>query len=560
MDHTRWAVMSTFHEFSFARVKSREIWGLEMRAMQKASWSAFLTLCLVLCLALPAAAQTNRGVIVGSITDKSGGGIAGATVKIVNVATEQTFETTTNKEGRYVAPGLVPGRYRAEVTQKGFKTAGSDVVDLPVGSTLEVSLLLEVGTVSEKVTVTATGTELQTESSNLGEVITGRQITELPLKDRNFTTLAELAPGVSRSYVGILTDATAINQGDTRFGQGDVQNTSNSQGSTEASRFSRSGGGSISVNGLRPTTNNFSLDGVDNNEPQFGTIGVFPNPDAIQEFKVDTGVSKAEVGRGGANINVNYQSGTNALHGSAYYYGQNDKLNAENWGLGRLRAQNPTDATLAAPSRLRVNEFGFTVGGPIIKNKLFFFGDYLGQRNATPNAFATVAPTALSRTGDFSEFTGAITDPQSCATPGDISSGGCKTFVQETGQNIIPSTPALTCPHLAPNTCFSTANIIPQGLKFLALYPLPTKLNVVNPNQGVSNRNYFGVRNNTEKINSFDVKADYKLSNKNTLSGRYTRDNQERDRANEGPKVPTMGFGAGNEIGNTRQVAVNDVH
>src|SRR5713226_9498136 len=471
MDHTRWAVMSTFHEFSFARVKSREIWGLEMRAMQKASWSAFLTLCLVLCLALPAAAQTNRGVIVGSITDKSGGGIAGATVKIVNVATEQTFETTTNKEGRYVAPGLVPGQYRAEVTQKGFKTASSDIADLPVGSTLEVSLMLEVGTVSEKVTVTATGTELQTESSNLGEVITGRQITELPLKDRNFTTLAELAPGVSRSLVGVLTDATAMNQGDTRFGQGDVQNTSNSQGSTEASRFSRSGGGSISVNGLRPTTNNFSLDGVDNNEPQFGTIGVFPNPDAIAEFKVDTSVAKAEVGRGGATINTTYQSGTNGFHGSTFYYGQNDALNASHWGIGVLRNDeinngvSPAQAEKDVPkSRIRVNEFGGTFGGPIIKNKTFFFVDFLGQRNATPNAFSTGVPTAKSRIGDFSEFSSPVTDPLTCRVPGDISSGGCSSFPQ----NKITG--------LQSRSDFSS-----QAFKLLALYPVPT-LPVADPN------------------------------------------------------------------------------
>ncbi len=519
--------------------------------MRKVSWSAFLVLSLALCLAIPVMAQTNRGVIVGSITDKSGAGVPDATVKVVNVETEQAFTATTNKEGRYVAPGLLPGRYHVEVSQKGFKTAISDIVDLPVGSTLEVSLALQVGTVAEKVTVTATGTELQTESSNLGEVISGRQITELPLKDRNFTTLAELAPGVSRSLVSVLTDSQAFNQGDGRFGQGDVPGSSNNQGSTESARFSRSGGASISVNGLRPTTNNFSLDGVDNNEPQFGTIGVFPNPDAIQEFKVDTGVSKAEVGRGGANINVDIKSGTNDLHGTLYYYGQNNALNAQNYGLGYARSKNPGNLSLLAPSQLRVNEFGFTVGGPIIKNKLFFFGDYLGQRNATPNAFATVVPTALSRTGDFSEFTTPIIDPQTCATPGDISSGGCRTFVQETGKNAIPSTPACV-------GCSSTANIIPQAMMLLALYPLPTKLNVTNPNQG--NQNYFGVRNNTEKIDSFDVKADYKLSGKNTVSGRYTRDNQERDRANEAPKVPTMGFGAGNEIGNTRQVAVNDVH
>lgn len=508
---------------------------------------AGVVLSLVLLCAAASFGQTNRGTITGTLTDKTGAVVTEAAVKVVSVDTEQVFETTTDKDGRYVAPALLPGRYRVEVSKGGFRTTLSDAVSLPIGSTVEVSLTLEVGAVSEKVTVTSTGTELQTESSNLGEVVTGRQITELPLKDRNFTQLAELAPGVSRALVGILTDATMFNQGDKRFGLGDVPGGSNNQGSTEASRFSRSGGASITVNGLRPTTNNFSLDGVDNNEPQFGTIGVFPNPDAIQEFKVDTGVSKAEVGRGGANINVNYRSGTNEFHGSVYYYGQNSALNATNWGIGELRAREiqggatPAKALADLPAaQMRVHEFGFTVGGPAIKNKLFFFGDFLGQRNGTPNPFATPVPTAKSRVGDFSDFTAPILDPLTCSTPGNIASGGCTAF------------PGNIIPNLQTRPDFSSA-----ALKLLALYELPT-VNVVNPN--FSNPNFFGVRKNTERINAFDVKSDYQLSAKNTLAGRYSQNNQKRLRGNELPRVPTAGFGAGDEIGNTRQVSVSDVH
>jgi len=554
--------------------------------------------CLMLCCFAWSGitvAQQDKAAMVGTITDAKHAAVAGAKVTVRHASTGYSFDAVTNDQGRYETPQILPaGDYTVEVSAPGFKTATSQVVTLQIGDIREVNVTLEVGSVSEKITVTAEAPLLNTESSETGAVISGREIVDLPLKDRNFTSLATLTPGVSRTYVGVLTDATAFNQGDFRFGQGDVSGSSNNAGSSEASRFSRSGGASISVNGLRPTNNNFSLDGVDNNEPQFGTIGVFPNPDAIQEFKVETSVAKAEEGRGGATINTIYQSGTNDIHGSLYYYGQNDALNATNWELLHQRANEiaggatPQKAAQDLPkSRIRVNEFGFTAGGPIIKNKTFFFADYLGQRNATPNTFQTVVPTAKSRTGDFSEFqtspratplgtpagnctpdtTGFLVCPsdlinlQSCATPGVTSytfpnpfdpnpakptlapALNCQTYLQQTGQNAIPSTMALN----------------QQALKFFALYPLPT-VNVLNPNNSPGQYNFFGTRADAENIDSFDVKIDHNLTNKNRLYGRYTRDNQERVRANFFPKVPTAGFGAGDEVGNTRQVVVNDVH
>src|SRR5947209_1447617 len=389
-------------------------------------------------LVLPGLAQSDRASMVGVTKDASGAAIPNAKVKITHVATGQTFETESNEEGRYVTPNILrPGTYKVEASKEGFKTAVVNQVILNIGDVREVNIALELGAITQQVTITAEAQQLETETSSRGEVITGRQITELPLKDRNFTQLALLTPGVSRTNISVLTDQTALNQGDTRISGGDIPGQSNQQGSTEASRFSRSGGAAISVNGLRPTTNNYSLDGVDNNEPQFGTIGVFPNPDAIAEFKVDTSVAKAEVGRGGATINTTYQSGTNGFHGSTFYYGQNDALNASHWGIGVLRNDeikngvSPAQAEKDVPkSRIRVNEFGGTFGGPIIKNKTFFFVDFLGQRNATPNAFSTGVPTAKSRIGDFSEFSSPVTDPLTCKFPVDTSSGGCSSFPQ----------------------------------------------------------------------------------------------------------------------------------
>ncbi|MBI3664238.1 MAG: TonB-dependent receptor [Acidobacteria bacterium] len=502
---------------------------------------------LLCCLCAGSAlAQSDRASVVGVIKDPTGAVVPDAKIKIVNVATGAAFETTTNNEGRYVTPSIFrSGSYKVEASAKGFKTATSSEVVLQIGDVKEVNLALQLGAASEQVTVTAEAPALETETSNRGEVITGRQVTELPLKDRNFTQLATLTPGVHRALVGSLVDQSVFNQGDPNAGN--VPGQGDSRGSTEGARFSRSGGAFITVNGLRPTSNNFSLDGVDNNEPQFGTIGVFPNPDAIAEFKVETSVAKAEVGRGGATINTSYQSGANKIHGSVFYYGQNEALNATHWFINRDRerlvatGRTPAQAEATIPkSKIRVHEFGFTLGGPIVKNRTFFFVDYLGQRNSIPNAFRTVVPTMKTRAGDFSEFTGLVLNPQSCSIPGNLGSGGCVPFAG----NIIPS--------LQTQPGFSSA-----AFKFLADFPTPT-INVTNPSFG--NPNYFGVRANQERINSYDIKLDHRLTDNNNLMGRFSQSRQKRVRANFFPKLPTAGFGAGDEVGNTRQVVVSDTH
>jgi hypothetical protein len=497
-------------------------------------------------LAWPSFAQNDRAGVVGRITDPSGAAVVGAKVVVKNVETGYTFETTARDDGRYVTPVILrPGRYTVEASKEGFKTAASQPFVLQIGDVPEVNLTLELGAVTQTVTVSGQAPLLETQTSELGTVITGRQITDLPLKDRNFTQLATLVPGVERSYVGFIVDQTAFNQGDPNAGS--VPGLGDSRGGTPAARFSRSGGASLSVNGLRPTNNNFSLDGVDNNEPLYGTIGVFPNPDAIQEFKVETNLTKAEVGRGGAVVNVDYKSGTNEFHGSVNYYGQNSALNATHWVINRNREILVSGGLTAAAAEsqlpktaTRINEFGFTLGGPIIKNHTFFFVDYLGQRNRIPNAFQTAVPTALSRMGNFSEFTTAVIDPLTCATRGDTTSGGCSTF------------PGNVITGLQSRPDFSS-----PGFKLLNLFPLPT-INVTNPGSG--NRNFFGTRRNEEDIDALDVKIDHRFSNRDDVTGRFSFNDQDRVRANFFPKLPTAGFGAGDEVGNTRQVVVRETH
>lgn len=480
-------------------------------------------------------AQNDRAGVTGRVADSTGAIVSGASVKVTNTATGQAVDLTTNSDGAFTEPSVLqPGPYRVEVSRAGFKTASTDVV-LQIGDVRAVNFTLQPGVTTETVTVTDAAPLLQTETSSRGEVITGRQITELPIRDRNFTNLALLTPGVTRATTATLVDETYFNQGDPNAGSVGI---SNPVGGTEASRFSRSGGSAISANGLRATNNNFTLDGVDNNEPIYGSIGVFPNPDAIQEFQVQTSLAKAEAGRGGAQINTTIKSGTNGLHGSAEYYGQNGGLNATASEINRQNAASRaaaaavgTTPTIIPKTATHVNEFGFTLGGPIIKDRTFFFGDYLGQRNLIPVPFHTAVPTAGARVGDFSAFSAQLVDPiTGLPFPG----------------NVIPN---LTS---RPDFSKVTQNVF-------NFFPLPNLPNVKDPSRD-TNPNFIGQRRNQEIIDSFDVKIDHRVSNKNNVNFRYTRDNQDRTRGNFFPKVPTAGFGAGEELGNTRQIAVSDTH
>lgn len=262
--------------------------------------------------AMPAFAQSNKGAITGTVKDQSGAVVQNAQVTVTNNGTAATRDAKTHDDGTFDVQLLEPGIYRVEIVPPAalnLKKAVQQNVTLQTGQTLPLDITLETGSVGAEVTITAAPSLLATETSDRSSVVTGREVTELPLSGRNFTQLATLTPGVSRVSIGTLSDARANNNGDPNAG-GQGPGGGNPVGSTESARFSRSGGAVISANGQRPTTNNFSVDGVDNNEPQFGSIGVFVNPDAIAEFRVTTSVPPAEIGRAaGAVINTSFRSG-----------------------------------------------------------------------------------------------------------------------------------------------------------------------------------------------------------------------------------------------------------
>jgi hypothetical protein len=515
-----------------------------VRLLRAAGISAFL----LVILANTTAAQTNKGEIAGTVKDANGAVVPGASVTITKVDTSAERKVTSGDAGEYNAPLLDIGTYKVTATKQGFQTTTNENIVLQTNDRVRVDLELKPGDVSGVVTVTAAAPLVETESSNRGAVITGREVTELPLSGRNFTQLATLMPGVAAAsnagFGGTGPDSRQFNNGDPRAGDGGP-GSSNSQGSTENSRFARSGSGALSVNGQRSTNNNFSLDGVDNNEPQFGTIGVFPNPDAIAEFKVTTSVPPAEVGRAaGAVINTSIKSGTNQFHGSGYYYGQNSALNAYHPKLKIDRAaaisRGVTNLAPFDKAVQQIHEFGGTIGGPIIKNKTFFFFDYLGQRNHLPFPASSTVPTAGSRNGNFTGFANHDCD-------GDGSTTGASD-----GPVCNPFTGTAFAGAIIPDALIS-----PISKKLFNLYPLPT-INVFNPDQG--NNNYFTQRNNQERINNYEFKIDHKLSSKNSLTGRYSRQDLKTNRANLLQGLPTAGFGAGDEIGNTRQITISDTH
>lgn len=492
-------------------------------------------------LTVPAGAQTNKGTIKGTITDSNGGVVQDATVTVTNVGTNAERTVNTGDDGTYEVPVLDPGNYKVTVKATGFAETTQENVNVQTATTAVVDVTLGAAGVGVEVTITAAPSLVQSETSERGGIVTGREVTELPLSGRNFTQLATLTPGVARSsnagVGGAGPDSRQFNNGDPRAGSGGP-NSSNPQGDTPTSRFARSGGGALTVNGQRPTNNNFSLDGVDNNESQFGTIGVFPNPDAIAEFRVSTSIPPAEVGRAaGAVISTTTKSGTNDFHGSVYYYGQNSALNAFHPMLKRDRANAISRGDRFIPDKAvqQIHEFGATVGGPVVRDRLFFFFDYLGQRNNLPFPVATTVPTARARVGDFSEFLACgqvVRDPVS-----GLPFAG----------NIIP-----------------TGRQDPIARRVLGLYPLPTA-NVACPSQGTNN--YFTQRNVQEKIDNYGIKIDFKVNSKNSMTGRFNdqalvnlRDNFFPIGVTGQPGLPTAGFGAGEEVGDTRQIVITDTH
>jgi Carboxypeptidase regulatory-like domain len=324
----------------------------------RGAFMAFVLYALVTACGLLSAQTGGTGAISGAITDPTAAMLGGAQVKVTDVASGYTRISQSNDHGLYLVSLLPPGRYTLEVTKQGFKAASSSDVQVIVAETTVLNIRMETGAVTETITVTASNVELQTESSELGRVLDSEMLENVPLVTRNFTQVIGLNPGVSQEA----NNASQIGRGG---------------GSQDANP----GGGSIMSQGATSTDNNFQMNGLTINDVQGSWIyssGIpAPNPDTIQEFKVQTALFDATTGRNaGANVDVITKGGTNDYHATLFEYFRNEDLNANDWFANR--SGKPRGI-------LRQNQYGFTAGGPLIKNKLLLFGSFQGtkQYNST---------------------------------------------------------------------------------------------------------------------------------------------------------------------------------
>jgi outer membrane receptor protein involved in Fe transport len=336
-----------------------------------------------------AMAQIDTGTIAGLIRDSQGAVIPNATVSVRNVATGVVSTTKTNGDGEYQVLSLIPGNYSVEAKMTGFGPAKNPLVEIHVRSRAQVDFTLTIGATQEQVEVSDTGVALQTQSAEVGLVVSAQQINDLPLNARRYADLALLSPGIFKN-------PSVANAAPDRF----------------------------SSNGNSETQNYFALDGVDNNSGstnlQEGSVqNVQPPPDAIQEFRLQTRTYSTEFGTSaGAVINASVKSGTNQFHGNAFEYARNSVLDSNTYFN---RQKNIPKGTFSQ------NQFGGTIGGPIFRDHTFFFGDYQGLRSKKDVTVSSVVPSHRMKNGDFTDvspLTALATGQTGCIT-GNIISPGC---------------------------------------------------------------------------------------------------------------------------------------
>jgi len=465
---------------------------------------------LVLLLAIPFAAhaQSYAGSVRGTVTDPTGAAVAGATVALRNLGTNESSTTTTTSLGAYSFPVVDVGAYEVTIKATSFKEYIAKDVEVHVSTVTEVNAKLELGASTDMVTVEASDIQVQTTTADVGAVIEGTQVRELPLNGRNFLELTQLQPGVS-----------ANNQFDSKD-------------------KGLQGGSDFSVNGNPSTNNLFLVDGVNNNDVGSNrTILIFPSVDAIAEFKMLTNSYGPEYGQAsGAIISITTRSGENQFHGGAFYEGRNDKLDANGFFNNLNNAPKP---------ELRRNDWGYYIAGPIKKDKLFFWWNEEWNRDIRGALVTTCVPNAAERAGDFSaDIAPAIaaldkqvglTDAQALGHVGDNTTCNAPppaTFVNNGPHNADGTSPA---PNWAVKASgiptasqgsnpYSIANPDAVGTLLAAYYPSPNRTPANLATTGASNLNF--VQNQSGRVpwREENVRIDFDLSKKNRISFRYTQD------------------------------------
>jgi hypothetical protein len=450
--------------------------------------------------------QEVTAVIVGTITDPSGSAIAGALITATDKERGASFSTKTNSEGTYNLPRIPIGTYTLRVEAAGFRKELVSAFTLVLNQTARYDFKMEIGKVTEQVEVSSSAPLLQTQTTEISTIIDAATNVALPLASRNYVQLALLAPGaVTPNREAIATSQRIDNAGQPY------------------------------INGNREQDNNFLLDGMDNNQVSDNLVAYTPSPDAIEEFNLITQNASAEFGNfQGGIISVSIKSGTNHFHGALWEFFRNDKLNANNYfnnffGLPKLG--------------YRWNMFGGTFGGPIIKNKLFFFGDYQGQRFDTYSNTTFSALTQNERNGDFGQL---CTDPAISPGPGTFIGGVCTNTPNTAGTQIldpfngnnIPNNNLAT--YISNNTdptltaYYNTgAGKVFSGLVNSQYYPSVSSL----IGTSIFN-NFIYTTKSPLNVNQGDFKLDYNYSEKDRLFARFSREDQVNNPVNSQLLVP----------------------
>lgn len=435
-------------------------------------------------------AQDVTATITGTVTDASGAAIVGANVTVKSVERGVTYTAVTNGDGLYRVSPLPVGNYELKVEKSGFASTAYPAFVLTLNQVARFDVTLKVGQVTQTVEVTGAAPVLKTETTQVDTIIDATTNDNLPLASRNYAQLTLLAPGA------VSTDPSSFNNGNNTGGYG----------------------GRPLINGNREQANYFLLDGMDNNQVSDNLLGYTPAPDAIEEFNLITNNAPAEFGTFmGGVVSATIKSGTNNFHGDAWEFLRNNVLNANSW------SNNFNDLPRA---QQRWNMFGGTLGGPILKNKLFFFVDYQGQRDDTPTSSATATVfTAAERGGDFSAL-----------CPANFTNGICNSTANGNIQLYNPCV-SFTQPCTASSQAATTrqpfkGNIIPpqmispvaQALFSSSLYLAPTNSSLEN------NSSY--ITNAQQNVDQGDLKVDYRVSDRDTISGRFTRAFQNNPSSN----------------------------
>ena len=456
-----------------------------MRLLTASNYRDWLRLgVLVLCFFLlgeqRSFGQADTGSISGSITDPSGAVVSGVKITIVAIATNQRQQTKTDGAGRYSSGPIRPGAYRIEAEQTGFKHLVSQAITIEVQQAVTMNLTMEIGGAQEEVTVSTAPPLIQTSDAGQGSVIGEKSVANLPLNGRDYLQLSLLSEGALPPP-----------------GQG------RSAGGLQGNGNARSGG--FSAAGQRTLDNNYLLDGFDNNVDDTGFDNlqaemVKPSVDAIQEFKVQTSSYPAQFGRAaGGVVNLTLKSGTNQFHGTAYNFLRNEKLDAENF------------FTVGKKPPYKRNDYGFSVGAPIKRDKAFGFFSWENLLLRETNVDVNTIPTLAERGGDFSALlpTTVLYDPSTY-------NSATNTRTPFAG-NIIP---------------LSQQDSVAQ--KLIALYPTPQNGNLTN--------NYTYNSPNWENLGRINTRVDYQVTPKNQLSGIFNRESQFVPAS---PVLPAPAFGAG---------------